>query len=153
MYRGSYDAKIAEGRLKLPTDFEKLVIAANLKQFYITSVDGRSALIWPLPEWEKIEAKLAEYSTMDDAVEKYLDWTSYYGQQVEMDKQGRLSLPRTLREVAKLEGEVRVKGKINYMEVTNLQMLEETLAAKTMTAEDRAHVAQILKSRSTSGTP
>ncbi len=44
---------------------------------------------------------LAESSTMDDAVEKYLNLTSYYGQQVEMDNQGRLLLPQILRGTAK----------------------------------------------------
>jgi MraZ protein len=152
MFRGSYEAKITEGRLKLPTDFEKLVNAANFKQFYVTSQDGKSAQIWPLQEWEKVESKLAEY-TMDDQVDSYLYWSSYYGQQVEMDKQARLSLPKTLRETAKLEGEARVMGKITYLEVTNLQMLQETLAVRVMTKEDRAHVAQILKPRSSGGTP
>jgi MraZ protein len=147
MFRGSYDAKITEGRLKMPTDFEKLLRAAKIDQFYITSVDGKSAEIWPLPEWEKREAKLAEYSTLDDAVQKYLSWTSYYGQQVEIDKQARLSLPKTLREAAKLEGEVRVMGKIGYMEVANLQTLQETLTSSAMTADDRAHVAGMLVSQ------
>ena len=41
---------------------------------------------------------------MDDAVEKYLNLTSYYGQQVEMDNEGRLLLPQILRGTARLDG-------------------------------------------------
>jgi MraZ protein len=152
MFRGSYEAKITEGRLKLPTDFEKLVNATNNNQFYVTSVDGTSAELWPLPEWEKAEAKLAEYSR-DEDVQAYLFWTSHYGQQAEMDKQARVSLPRTLREEAKLEGEVKVMGMLHYIEVTNLQVLKEKLSAKPVTPGGRARVVQILTSRSTSGTP
>lgn len=153
MFRGSYDAKITEGRLKLPTDFEKLVNASDSKQFYVTSPDGKSAQIWPLEEWVKVETRLGEYSTMDDDVETYLNWTSSFGLQVEMDKQGRLSLPKALREEAKLEGEVKVRGKIAYMEVINLEMLKESLAARVVTAEVRAHVAGILKPRNAGGAP
>jgi MraZ protein len=153
MFRGSYEAKITEGRLKLPTDFEKLVNATGNNQFYITSPDGKSAEIWPLPEWEKTEAKLAEHSTMDDDVQAYLFCTSLYGQQVEMDKQARVSLPKTLREEAKLEGEVRVMGMLHYMVVTNLEVVKERMAASQLTKEGRAHVAQILKSPGKSGTP
>jgi len=120
MFRGSYEAKIAEGRLKLPTDFEKLVAAASIKQFYVTSPNGKSAEIWPLPEWEKRETRLAEFNT-DPVVKKYLNFTSYYGNQAEIDKQARLSLPRILRSAAKLEGDVLVMGKITYLEVTNLR--------------------------------
>jgi MraZ protein len=144
MYRGSYEAKITDGRLKLPSDFEKLAIASNVNQFYVTSVDGKSAEVWPLPEWEKREAKLAQYSTLDDSVQKYLYFTSYYGQQVEMDKQARISLPKILRGTAKLEGEVMIMGKIAYMEVMNSQVLQETISSGAMTRDDRNRVAGIL---------
>ena len=144
MFRGSYEAKITEGRLKLPSDFEKPVIASNVRQFYVTSVDGKSAEIWPLPDWEKREAKLAEHSTMDDAVAKYLNLTSYYGQQVEMDKQARISLPKILRGTARLEGEVMVMGKLSYLEVINSQALQETITAGTMSKDERNKVAAIL---------
>jgi MraZ protein len=99
MFRGNHPAKVDEkGRLKIPSAFKQLVDASNVTQFYITSVDGNSAEIWPLPEWEKREAQLAESSTLDDAVQKYLNLTSYYGQQVEMDSQARLLLPHGLRQ-------------------------------------------------------
>ena len=152
MFRGSYEAKITEGRLKLPTDFEKLVNAANIKQFYITSTNGKSGEIWPLQEWEKREAVLADYS-MDTAVQKYLSFTSYYGQQVEIDKQARLSLPKILRGTAKLEGEVLVMGKINHLEVTNHQLLSEKLSGNEITEPEINHVASILQPRKPAGTP
>ncbi len=131
MFRGNHPAKVDEkGRLKLPAAFKQLLDAQNVTQFYITCVDGKSAEIWPLPEWEKQEALLAESSTMDDAVEKYLNLTSYYGQQVEMDNQARVLLPQILRGTAKLDAEVAVMGKMNYLEVHNLALFEEHLPAK-----------------------
>ena len=120
MFRGSLLAKVDEkGRLKLPSAFHQLLDAQNVTQFYITSVDGKSAEIWPLPEWEKREELLAESSTLEDAVQKYLTLTSYYGQQVEIDSQARLLLPSILRETAKLDAEVKVFGMMNYLEVHN----------------------------------
>ena len=114
MFRGNHPAKVDEkGRLKLPAAFKQILDAQNVTQFYITSVDGKSAEIWPLPEWEKRERQLAEFSTMDDAVQKYLNLTSYYGQQVEMDNQGRVLLPQILRGKAQLDADVAVFGKID----------------------------------------
>ena len=93
MFRGNHPAKVDEkGRLKLPAAFKQLVDAASVTQFYITSVDCKSAEVWPLPEWEKREQQLMDFSTLDDAVQKYLDLTSYYGQQVEIDNQARVLL-------------------------------------------------------------
>ena len=149
MFRGNHPAKVDEkGRLKLPAAFKLQLDARFVTQFYITSTDGKSAEVWPLPEWEKREAQLLEFGTMDDAVQKYLNFTSYYGQQVEMDNQARLVLPQILRGSAKLDAEVAVMGKINYLEVHNLAQFEEALPANAMTAEDRKAVAAILSRRS-----
>jgi MraZ protein len=148
MYRGNHPAKVDEkGRLKLPAAFKQLLDAANVTQFYITSTDGESAEIWPLPEWEKQEALLAESSTMDEAVDKYLNLTSYYGQQVEMDNQARVLLPQILRGTAQLDGEVAVLGKLFYLKVQNLRKLEESLSANAITAENRQSLGPILKRR------
>ena len=148
MFRGNHPAKVDEkGRLKVPSAFKQLLDAQHVTQFYVTSADGKSAEIWPLPEWEKREAQLAEFSNMDDAVAKYLNLTSYYGQQVEMDSQARVVLPQILRSTAKLDAEVAVMGKINYLEVHNLAQFEEALPTNAMTGDDRKAVAAILSRR------
>ncbi|MGC9159220.1 MAG: division/cell wall cluster transcriptional repressor MraZ [Terracidiphilus sp.] len=149
MFRGNHPAKVDEkGRLKLPSAFKQLLDAQNVTQFYITSVDGRSAEIWPLPEWEKREEQLAASSTLDDAVQKYLTLTSYYGQQVEMDAQARLLLPAILRSTARLNAEVAVFGKTSYIEVHNREEFERNLPASELTAEDRKAMAAIFSRRS-----
>jgi MraZ protein len=149
MFRGNHPAKVDEkGRLKLPSAFKQLVDAAHVTQFYVTSVDGKSAEIWPLPEWEKREEQLADSSTMDDAVRKYLNVTSYYGQQVEMDNQARLLLPQILRGSAKLDAEVAVFGMRTYLEVHNRETFEANLEANQLTVEDRKAMAAILSRRS-----
>ncbi|HEU5457263.1 MAG TPA: division/cell wall cluster transcriptional repressor MraZ [Terracidiphilus sp.] len=149
MFRGNHPAKVDEkGRLKLPSAFKQLVDAANVTQFYVTSSDGKSAEIWPLPEWEKREEQLAESSTMDDAVKKYLNLTSYYGQQVEMDNQARILLPQILRQSARLDAEVTVFGMRVYLEVHNREIFESNLPANELTADDRKAMAEILRRKS-----
>ena len=146
MFRGNHPAKVDEkGRLKLPSAFKQLVDASNVNQFYVTSSDGSSAEIWPLPEWEKIEEQLADASTMDDAVRKYMNVTSYYGQQVEMDNQARILLPQILRNAAKLDGEVTVFGMRTFLAVHNREIFEQNLVANQLTAEDRKAMAEILR--------
>lgn len=148
MFRGNHPAKIDEkGRLKLPSAFKQLLDEQQVAEFYITSTDGNSAEIWPLKEWEKREEQLVDFSTLDDAVQKYLDLTSYYGQQVEVDNQARVLLPQILRGSAKLDAEVTVFGKLNYLEVRNREIFEKDLPAKQMTAEERQSLSVILKRR------
>jgi transcriptional regulator MraZ len=146
MFRGNHPAKVDEkGRLKLPAAFKQLLDAQHVTQFYITSTDGAKAEIWPLPEWEKIETRLAEHSTMNDAVEKFLNLTSYYGQQVEIDNQTRVTLPQILRNAARLDAEVVVMGKIDHLEVHNQTMFEANLPSNALSANDRQTVAAIRK--------
>ncbi len=146
MFRGNNPAKVDEkGRLKIPSGFKTLLDAANVTQLYITSTDGRCAQIWPLPDWEKREKLLAEHSNLDDAVEKYLNLTSYYGQQVEMDSQSRVVLPQKLRDKGKLDAEVVVLGKLTYLEVQNEKEFEDRLLSYELTAEERKSVAAIIR--------
>ncbi len=145
-FRGNHPAKIDDkGRLKLPSAFKALMDAENVSQFYVTSSDGLSAEIWPLPEWEKREEKLAEASEMDDSVKKYMKWTSYYGQQVEMDNQARIVLPMILRTDAKLDAEVTVFGMRTYLEVNNREVFEKALPEQKLTADDRKTMAALLR--------
>jgi MraZ protein len=145
-FRGNHTAKVDDKcRLKLPAAFLKLLEAENVTQFYITSANGRSAEVWPLAVWEKVEEKLAEHSAMDDTVQKYLNMTSYYGQQVEIDTQSRVLLPQILRGTARLDGDVVVLGKLKYLEVHNREAFEQSLTGNEMTAEDRGKLATILK--------
>jgi len=144
MFRGNHPAKVDEkGRLKMPAAFKQLVDAANVTQFYVTSTDGKSAEIWPLPEWEKREEQLAEASEMDDAVRKYMNLTSYYGQQVEVDSQARLLLPQILRTKAQLDAEVTVIGMRSYIEVHNRETLERSM--EELTADDRKTMADVFR--------
>ena len=141
MFRGNHPAKVDEkGRLKIPSAFKQLLDAANVTQFYITSTNGRSAQVWPLPEWEKQESLLA-VNAMNPVVEKYMNLTSYYGQQVEIDSQARVLLPQILREKAKLSAEVSVFGKLIYLEVHNEKEIEEQLSGSGLTADDLNAVA------------
>jgi len=148
VFRGNHPAKVdPKGRLKLPSGFKERMENAQVTQFFITSDDGKCAQIWPLPEWEKREALLAESSTMDEAVAKYLKFTSYFGQEVEIDSEGRVLLPQLLRQRARLDGEVAIIGQIEYLEVHNQAPLDEELNANPLTAADRQSLKEILKPR------
>ena len=154
VFRGNHPAKVdPKGRLKLPSGFKELMEHTQVSQFYITRADGKSAQIWPLPEWEKQESLLADSSTMDAAVEKYLNFSGYFGQQVEMDKEGRVLLPQILRNKAGLNAEVAIIGKLNYLEVYDQASFEENLLANPLTAGDRDTLKVILKPRSSPPNP
>jgi len=134
--RGSHRAKVDEkGRLKIPAEYlDGLRQYGN--QFYITSVEGNTARIYPMQVWIGIEEKLARASSQNQAKRKFLMRTSYYGQVVEMDGQGRLLLPTVLRESAKTIGEVAVFGNLDHLEVMNVTHAADQMTKDPITAED-----------------
>ena len=134
--RGNCQAKVDEkGRLKIPAVFlEGLRQYGN--QFYITSITGETALIYPMQVWMAIEEKLTKVSSQNQTKEKFLMRTSYYGQTVELDGQGRVLVPTVLRESAQMKGEVDVFGNLDYLEVMNHTRVLDDLKNSPYTEED-----------------
>ena len=138
-FRGSSITRVDEkGRLKIPSDYKREI--ADKAEFYVTSMDGKRALLYPMAEWEKKEEALAKVPSSNAAKMKFLDVTSYYGQTVELDSAGRLLLPQLLRETAKVDGEVIVLGKTNILEVANHEMYKAERLKSAVTLEDLAEL-------------
>ncbi|HXO05950.1 MAG TPA: hypothetical protein VN884_10025 [Candidatus Sulfotelmatobacter sp.] len=136
MLRGNYLATVDEkGRMKIPADFLALLRKTG-KKFYVTSETGGMARIYPMKSWEEIEKKLAKVSSHNRAKQKFLARANYYGQVVEVDGQGRILIPPTLRESAQMKGEVDVQGQLTYLEVWNHAQFLEQLNRNPITAED-----------------
>jgi MraZ protein len=137
MFRGNHPTRVDEkGRLKIPAEFKRVLDEKYGQQFYITSFDGKVAQVYPFEEWERIEQKLARLSTFNPTKKKFLDRTNYWGQQVEMDGQGRLLMPQLLRESAQIKSEVAVTGQLTYLEVRNLEQYRREIEENKFTPED-----------------
>jgi MraZ protein len=137
MFRGNHPTRVDEkGRLKLPVDHKRTVdtvYGQNL--FFITSRDGQRVEIWPMKEWEAIEAQLAEL-VASAAKTKLLDAINYWGQVVEFDSAGRLLIPQLLRENAAMSGDVAVIGMQKYLTVDLDSRRREKLKAEPVTDAD-----------------
>ena len=137
MFRGNHPTRVDEkGRLKVPAEFKRVIDEKYNTQCYITSVDGKVAEIYPFEEWERIEQKLAGLSNYNPTKKKFLDRVNYWGQQVEMDGQGRLLIPQLLRDAASIKGEVAVTGNLNRLLVRNLEAYRKEIAEQPFTPDD-----------------
>ena len=137
MFRGNHPTRVDEkGRLKVPAEFKRVIDEKYGQQFYITSLDGDVAQVYPFEEWERIEQKLAGLSTFNPTKKKFLSKVNYWGQVVEMDGQGRLLMPQLLREAADLKGEVAVSGYQTYLEVRNIKAYEQKVREEKFTPDD-----------------
>ena len=136
MLRGNKPARVDEkGRLKIPSDFVGDLKEYG-KQFYVTSETGEYARIYPMKEWAEIERKLSKLSSHNRTKQKFLTWTNYYGQVVELDGQDRILIPPALRETAQIKGDVDVMGFLTYLEVRNHTRVLDEMKKNPFTDDD-----------------
>jgi len=134
--RGNCQAKVDDkGRLKIPAVFLEGLRQYG-SQFYITSVTGETALIYPMQVWMGIEEKLAKVSSQNQTKRKFLMRTSYYGQAVELDGQDRVLIPTVLRDSAQVKGDVDVFGSLDHLEVTNHTRMVDEMKNDPFTAQN-----------------
>jgi MraZ protein len=137
LFRGAHKATVdPKGRLKIPTEFKEIIDRDFGPKFYITSLRGDRASLYPFAQWERIEKRLAELPTMHPARNKFLDRTNFWGQLVDMDSHGRVLLPARLRESAGVVGEVAVMGYPDRLDVWKPERFDEHLEKQPITLED-----------------
>lgn len=109
---------------------------------FVTSVTGDSVRIYPMPVWLEVERKLTAMPANHPARLKFLDRVNYFGQAGELDGQGRVVIPAHLRERAAIVGDVRVFGRIEYLEVWNEEQFQKRLDQDPWTDDDGLKLAE-----------
>ena len=127
MFRGfsavSLDSK---GRLAIPSRFRERLkgVAAGCLVQTLNPLD-RSLWLYPLPEWELIEAKLAGLSDFDKQSRRAKQMMRGYATDCQLDTHGRILVPAELRDYARLDKQAVVLGQGNKFEVWNKASWEE----------------------------
>ena len=135
--RGSAPARIDEkSRLKVPSIFRGAFQDDKGPDVFVTSLAGDSVRIYPMPVWLEIERKLSAMPSNHPSRLKFLDRVNYYGQSSELDGQGRVVIPQLLRDSASIVGDVRVFGRIDYLDVWNEERFAQKLQREAWTDDD-----------------
>src|SRR5210317_106649 len=73
--------------------------------------------IYPLPEWERIEADIQALPALNPGVKRFQRLVLGYASDLELDGNGRVLLPQSLRDYAKLEKKAVLVGQGNKLEL------------------------------------
>lgn len=114
MFMGEFQHSIdAKGRLIVPAKFrEKLG-----DTFVVTrGLDG-CLFGYPLDEWNKLEEKLNEMPLAKKDARLFVRFFYSAATECEIDKQGRINIPQTLRAHAQLEKSCVIIGVSNRIEI------------------------------------
>jgi MraZ protein len=144
MLRGHYTVRMDEkGRIKLPAAYRRYLDGRYGGEFYVTSLTGECARLYPIEEWIAIEDKLRAKGTSHAFVKKFLDRTNYYGQLAEADAQGRILVHPMLRASAELVGDVAVLGYLHYLEVWELDKFKLRIDSQPFSDDDISNLAEL----------
>jgi MraZ protein len=120
----------------VPNGFRAYLEKEYGRELFVTSLHGDSVRIYPMPVWAGIERKLGQIPSAHPSRQKYLDRVNFYGQNSELDGQGRVLIPQRLRDAAHMIGEVDVFGQFDFLEVWNHERFLAKLQREPFTDDD-----------------
>jgi MraZ protein len=141
-FRGSYQATVDDkGRLKLPARLKTQLEEWFGPRVFVTSLSPLELRVYPQTVWEELERRFLVRPSMDPLVQRLLEHANY-GQEGEVDAQGRVLVPALLREVLGVNGEVVVSGRGRFLAVVARDRAQAELAS-AFSAEDLAALAAL----------
>ena len=119
MFSGKYQHNIDQkGRLSIPAKFRDILSHKyGSDTLILTRFLDNCIVAYPLAEWKKIENKAQDLSTMKKDVRTFLRLFYANATEINIDAQGRILIPPTLRDFAKLGKEIVLVGFLNKIEI------------------------------------
>ena len=143
MFRGNHPATVdSKGRLKVPAAFRSRLLQDHGRRLFVTSLDGESVCLYPMPVWEEIEGRLLGNADLASARRKLLLVANYYGHEVQLDAQGRVLLPPRLRSGANTIGKADVLGKGRHLEAWDHETLRHRIEGDPLSGEEIGLLAE-----------
>lgn len=118
----------SKGRLALPKRYRKeLDLLCN--GAFVCTIDHQlpCLLLYPLPQWQHIEAKLSCLSSLNPIERRLQRLLLGHAFDCEMDGQGRLLIASVLRDYAQLNDKAMLVGQLNKFELWNCDKWQQQI--------------------------
>ena len=119
MFRGANAISLdAKGRLAMPSRYRDELVSRCAGQLIVTidAIDP-CLCVYPLSEWELIEAKLRELASFREENRRLQRLLIGNAVDLELDASGRFLVPLRLREYAKLDKRAMLVGQLNKFQL------------------------------------
>ena len=118
MFRGISSINLdGKGRLAIPTRYRAELAERCDNQLIVTVGLDKCLLLYPLPDFEKIEHKLAKLPVLNKQARRLQRLLIGHAAECELDSQGRLLIPEPLRKFAAIDKLVALIGQGNKFEI------------------------------------
>ncbi len=119
MFRGMNSINLdAKGRMAMPSRYRDMLMSQFDGRLVATiDTQGKCLLLYPIDEWEEIQAKLEKLPSFNDRARRTQRMLIGHATDLEMDGSGRILLPQVLREWAELDKHVALVGQGKKFEI------------------------------------
>ena len=126
-YRGINNLALdAKGRMAMPSRYRERLLESCGGRLIVTVDRDHCLLVYPLPEWEIIEAKLVDLPSLNREARLLQRLLIGYATECEMDGQGRILLPAMLRDFSGLNKKIVIIGQGKKFEIWDEQTWNES---------------------------
>lgn len=133
----------AKGRVNIPAKMRRSIAEEANDTLVLTRGTDSCVIAYPLDEWKKHEEKFGSLNQYDEKNRFFLRQLLMWSEEVSIDRQQRVSIPKRLQELATIEGKVMIVGMVDHIEFWNPEKFEaylksheesyEAVAEKVMT--------------------
>ncbi len=139
-----YNAIDAKGRVIVPAPFRDIIRSNYSTKLYITNSPTENCLnIYPQEEWQNLLSKISELPPSDRAVKKYRYRVIASAHDCELDKQGRILVPSSLRADGKLGSEIAVIGQIHWIQIWDKNEWENMMSLTDIDGDYEDKLAEL----------
>lgn len=146
MFYGEYEHSIdKKGRLIIPSKFRESFKEYDIEKFYITRGLDKCLFLFTENEWKTQESRFKSLSFTKSEARKFNRIYFSGASQIDCDRQGRILIPKYLKDFAGIKRDVVIIGVSTRMEIWSKDVwgayyggskeLYEEIAEKVMTQE------------------
>ena len=145
MFRGTFEHSIdAKGRTSVPGKFrDQLAEPQDPRLVATMDLVARCLHLRTVPEWEKVEQQILKLPQLEPAVQHVRRFYVGSAHELELDKMGRVLIPPTLREYARLTKDVIWSGQLSLIEVWSKEGWKKAQVSLT-NGEHASEIARVL---------
>ena len=115
--------------MALPTRLrETMQLSCAGKVVLTIDMRERCLMLYPLPEWEKVQSTLVGLANVRSDIRTVQRLLIGHASDLELDSQGRLLVPKLLRDYAQLDKKLVLLGQGNKIEIWNEKIWNERLS-------------------------
>lgn len=127
-----------KGRVNIPAKMRKSISPEADGVFVVTRGFENSIFAYPLDEWKEYEDRFSQKNQFDEKTRFFLRKFLRWSEEVKLDAQNRITLPKKLIEFAGINSKVKIVGQLDHIEFWDPEAFERYESQYDETYEDVA---------------